>query len=45
MVQINAYYKTMKVFLTLHACRPVVGGLPKTKILTIIGALKCYDNF
>ncbi len=24
-VKINAYYKTMKVFLTLHACQPVVG--------------------
>ncbi len=25
LVKLNAYYKTMKVFLTLHAGQPVVG--------------------
>ncbi len=30
-VKINAYYKTMKVFLTLHACQACCWGLPKPK--------------
>jgi len=37
-VQINAYYKTTKVFLSLHSCKTVVGD-SQSNIRNILNAI------